>query len=267
MLSQSAAMRPAISEVSGRPEFSMASSYDAKRAIVAYVLGRSRSLQNRRLTGFGPPCSRRVLVNSSPMARISSYFEVSYSITCTNSMVFPSPASRSSKSSATAPRRQPATRSEGRQTDGVGVRDQPARGDVARERLETAHQLLDCAGRRRREQHTGGRVGGALDQRAEITAGVGGGPVFVDQLSRSQPPGGVRPLLLGPAAARAQQVGGEPALRGQQHVRFAAVEPGTPQRGDVAVAPVLADRRAVLPHLGDGVLGRGDGAVGGVQRA
>ena len=37
MLSQSAAMRPAISEVSGRPEFSMASSYDAKRAIVGFA--------------------------------------------------------------------------------------------------------------------------------------------------------------------------------------------------------------------------------------
>src|SRR6185295_1088117 len=190
MLSQSAAMRPAISEVSGRSEFSIASSYDAKRAMVAYVLGRSRSRQRRMLIGLGPPAWRRVSANSSPMARTSSYFDVSYSMTCTNSILVPFlDVTGRSKGPAPLRQRQPgrtSVRQRGH-ADGVGVRDDPARGHGARERLQPAHQPVDGIGRRRREEHAGRGVGGALDQGAQIAPGVGRAPIPVDQAPLPQP--------------------------------------------------------------------------------
>jgi hypothetical protein len=81
-------MAAANSPVSWRPEFSIASSYDANSTIAQYRPSSSRSAHDIARIGLGPsPAASRFSRNSLISAEISSCRDVRYSMNCTKPLM------------------------------------------------------------------------------------------------------------------------------------------------------------------------------------
>ena len=114
----------------------------------------------------------------------------------------------------------------------------------------------------RRVGGLGQLVGRLLNGPVQGRSGLGDRAVRCDQPSLSQPPRRLPPLRLAPASVVPQDVNGDGMPRRGQHVRLAPADAPGDQRGHVAVAAVLTQRRGGLPDLGQLEQPRAAGQLG-----
>ena len=122
------------------------------------------------------------------------------------------------------------------------------------ERVEDVGDLGRADGADPVPRSRGRLVGGGLDRVVHDPAGRGQRTVLADPAAFGQPGARGVPLLIGPAADGLHEIAGDRAvLRAPQHDRLAAVDVGGGQRGEVAIAAMLAQHPRRLPQPGQRV--------------